>query len=112
MKNTYIPDCGDLVWMDLDTTFGKEQQGRRPVVVITPKAYNQFGLCITVPVTTKIKGYNTEVALPATCEVDGVVLSNHPRSHDWKKSHIKFIKRLDNKTVHAIQLRLKALLCI
>ena len=112
MKNTYIPDCGDLVWMDLDPTLGKEQQGRRPVVVITPKAYNQFGLCITVPVTTKIKGYNTEVALPAGCEVEGVVLSNHPRSHDWKKSHIKFIKRLDNKTVHAIQLRLKALLCI
>lgn len=112
MKNTYIPDCGDLVWMDRDPTLGKEQQGRRPVVVITPKAYNQFGLCITVPVTTKIKGYNTEVALPTSCEVEGVVLSNHPRSHDWKKSHIKFIKRLDNKTVQAIQLRLKALLCI
>ena len=112
MKNTYIPDCGDLVWMDLDPTLGKEQQGRRPVVVITPKAYNQFGLCITVPVTTKIKGYNTEVALPAGCEVEGVVLSNHPRSHDWMKRNIKFIESLDDKTVQAIQLRLKALLCI
>ncbi len=112
MKNTYIPDCGDLVWMDLDPTLGKKQQGRRPVVVITPKAYNQFGLCITVPVTTKIKGYNTEVELPATCEVEGVVLSNHPRSHDWMKRNIKFIESLDNKTVQAIQLRLKALLGI
>ena len=112
MKNTYIPDCGDLVWMDLDPTLGKKQQGRRPVVVITPKAYNQFGLCITVQVTTKIKGYNTEVGLPAACEVEGVVLSNHPRSHDWMKRNIKFIESLDDKTVQAIQLRLKALLGI
>ena len=110
MINTYIPDCGDLVWMDLDPTLRKKQQGRRPVVVMTPKAYNQFGLCITVPVTTKIKGYHTEVGLPASCEVEGVVLSNHPRSHEWMKRNIKFIECLDGKTVQAIQLRLKALL--
>ena len=47
-----------------------------------------------------------------TCEVEGVVLSNHPRSHDWMKRNIKFIESLDDKTVQAIQLRLKALLCI
>jgi len=112
MKNNYVPDYGDLVWMDLDPTLGKEQQGRRPVVVITPKTYNQYGLCITVPVTTKIKGYNTEVPLPESCQVEGVILANHPRSHDWMKRNSKFIESLDEKTIHAIQMRLKALMCL
>lgn len=63
MSKDYIPDVCHLVWMSFDPTLGKEQKGRRPVLIITPREYNQFGLCITVPITTKVKGYNTEVKL-------------------------------------------------
>ncbi|MBK8053371.1 MAG: type II toxin-antitoxin system PemK/MazF family toxin [Saprospiraceae bacterium] len=106
----YIPNTGDIVWMDLDPTLGKEQQGRRPVVVITDAKYNQFGLCITLPISSKIKGYNTEVKLPTKMQIEGAILTNHPRSHDWTIRNIKFIESLDGATFQSVKIRLKVLL--
>jgi mRNA interferase MazF len=112
MEKFYIPDLGDLVWMDLEPTLGKEQSGRRPVLVITPKLYNQFGLCITIPITSKIKGYNTEVSLPKHFSVEGVILTNHPRPHDWSLRNVKFIEKLDIHTLKTVQIKIKTLLCL
>lgn len=106
----YIPKTGDIVWMDLDPTLGKEQQGRRPVLVITEAGYNQFGLCITLPISSKIKGYNTEVKLPSKMQIEGVVITNHPRSHDWTIRNIKYIETLDSEIMQSVKIRLKVLL--
>ena len=112
MKAKYIPNSGDIIWMDLDPTLGKEQNGRRPVLVITDYIYNQFGLCVTLPISTKIKGYNTEVALQSSKKIEGVILTNHPRSHDWTSRKIKFIEKLDQGTLNAVKIRLKVLLSL
>ncbi len=112
MKKKYIPNDGDVIWMDLDPTLGKEQNGRRPVLVITDHLYNQYGLCVTLPISTKVKGYNTEVLLISKMKIDGVILTNHPRSHDWTSRNIKFIEAVDNQTLAAVRIRLKVLLGI
>jgi mRNA interferase MazF len=46
------------VWLaDLDPTFGHEQGGRRPVVLVSVDAFNtgQSGLAIVLPVTSRIR---------------------------------------------------------
>ena len=54
---SYIPEVGDIIWMEFDPQAGHEQAGHRPAVVLTPKDYNQAtGLLICCPLTTKIKG--------------------------------------------------------
>ena len=49
----YIPDVGDIIWLDFDPQAGHEQAGHRPALVLTPAIYNrQTGLLICCPLTT------------------------------------------------------------
>lgn len=65
-KGAYIPERGDAVWITLDPQAGHEQAGRRPALVLSPASYNdRVGLALLCPITSKVKGYPFEVALPA-----------------------------------------------
>jgi mRNA interferase MazF len=71
------------VWLDFDPQAGHEQAGRRPALVISPAAYNRkVGLALACPITSQVKGYPFEVALPAGLPISGVVLSDHVKSLD------------------------------
>ncbi|WP_438317352.1 type II toxin-antitoxin system PemK/MazF family toxin [Sporosarcina sp. FA9] len=62
---------------------GLEQVGHRPAIVISPKIYNHAtGLVIVCPITSKIKGYSFEVALPDTLSIKGVILADQIKSMD------------------------------
>lgn len=81
---SYVPDEGDIVWLNFTPQSGHEQAGRRPAVVLTPKAYNQrSGLLVCVPVTNQIKGYPFEVVLSGD-GASGVALADQVKSLDWK----------------------------
>ncbi len=85
MVASYVPDSGDIVWLNFDPQAGHEQAGHRPAVVLSPKAYNgRTGLCLVVPVTNQAKGYPFELPLPASSKATGVVLCDQMRSLDWK----------------------------
>ena len=80
----YVPDRGDLVWLDFTPHAGHEQGGRRPALVVSPRAYNaKAKLMLACPVTSHAKGYPFEVALPPSLPVTGVVLADHLRSVDY-----------------------------
>ena len=50
VKTTYIPNKGDIVWLDFNPQLGHEQRGRRPALVLSYKAYNEkIGLGIFLP---------------------------------------------------------------
>lgn len=81
----YVPDCGDVIWLNFDPQAGHEQAGRCPALVLSPKAYNaRTGLCLVVPITNQNKGYPFELALPAACQTTGVALCDQVRILDWK----------------------------
>jgi mRNA interferase MazF len=80
----YVPDVGDLVWLDAAPHAGHEQVGTRPALVLSPREYNHAaGLALVCPITTKAKGYPFEVPLPAGLPVQGVVLADQVRSVDY-----------------------------
>ena len=73
------------MWLRLDPSEGHEQAGRRPALVLSPASYNgRVGLAILCPITSRVKGYPFEVALPAEGAVSGVVLSDQVKSLDWR----------------------------
>ena len=83
MVNRYVPDRGDVVWMDFSPHAGREQAGRRPALVLSSRAYNRkTGRCLACPVTSRIKGYPFELRLPAVCAVQGAVLVDHVNNQD------------------------------
>ena len=85
MVAMYVPDCGDVVWLNFDPQAGREQAGHRPAIILSPKVYNsRTGLCLVVPITNRSKGYPFELALPDACKTTGVALCDQVRSLDWK----------------------------
>jgi mRNA interferase MazF len=81
----YSPDRGDIVWLQFDPRRGHEQSGRRPALVISPRAYNRkVGLALFCPITSTVKGYPFEVQLPDGLEASGAVLCDQIKSLDWR----------------------------
>ena len=99
----YVPDRGDVVFIDMNPQAGHEQAGRRPAVVITPLSYNRkVGLAIFCPVTSRIKKYPFEVVIPIDLKIKGVVLSDQLKSLDWKVRKTEFICKLPDEVVREI----------
>lgn len=50
VKKNYVPEKGDIVWLDFNPQIAHEQQGRRPALTISYKAYNEkIGLALFCP---------------------------------------------------------------
>lgn len=106
----YILDRGDLVWIDLNPTKGREQARVRPALVISPKEYNQkTDLAIMCPITSKQKGYPFEV-LVNDKKILGVILSDQVRSLDWKVRNVKFIAKAKAEVIQEVQAKVTLLI--
>jgi mRNA interferase MazF len=109
--SSYVPDRGDLVWLEFIPQAGSEQRGRRPALVLSPNTYNgKVGLALFCPVTSKIKGYPFEVQLPGGSAVSGVVLSDQLKSLDWRARKVKFIERTSAEVMAMVTARVLPLL--
>jgi mRNA interferase MazF len=107
----YVPEQGHAIWLTFDPQAGHEQAGRRPAVVLTPASYNRtVGLLLACPVTTQVKGYPFEVALPQDLPLSGCALSDQVRSADWRARQASFICVLPQSTVTEIMAKLSTLL--
>jgi len=81
---SYIPNKGDIVWLEFDPRLGHEQKGKRPALVLSPLAYNEkVGLALFCPITSHEKGYPFEVKISGKA-INGVVLSDQVKSFDWR----------------------------
>jgi mRNA interferase MazF len=97
MSAAKAPDRGDLVWLDFDPQAGHEQRGRRPAFVVSPRAYNgAAGLALCCPITSRVKGYPFEVALPSGGPIAGVILADQIKCLDWKARKLKRAGRAPN----------------
>ena len=95
MKTGYVPDRGDVIWLEFDPQAGHEQAGKRPAFVLSPKAYNErTGLMLCCPITSKIKGYTFEVLLPEGLEITGAILTDQIRNLDFQARNARFIERV------------------
>ena len=110
-SRTYVPRCGDVVWITLNPQAGHEQAGRRPAVVLSPQNYNsKVGLAILCPITSQTKGYPFEVLLPAGLPVAGAILSDQVKSLDWRARNAELICTLPTETISEILQKLVTLL--
>ena len=90
-----VPDRGDVVWLDFNPQLGHEQSGRRPAVVLSPAAYNaKVGLALVCPITSQVKGYPFEVAVPEGRPAAGVILADQVKSLDWRARRAQVVDRL------------------
>jgi mRNA interferase MazF len=99
MKNG-IPEAGDIVWLHIGPSKGSEQDGYRPVVVISDDVVNEItGKFTGLPITSTIRGWATEIPV-MSLRRPGVALVDHIRS--W--SHVARELNFKGETVTAEEL--------
>jgi mRNA interferase MazF len=97
--------------LTFDPQSGREQAGRRPALVLSPKAYNvRSGLALACPITSQPKGYPFEVAVPAGHGANGVILADHLKSIDWKARRAERLGRCTDEVMEEVRAKLAALL--
>jgi len=110
-KPVYIPQRGDAVWINFTPQTGHEQAGRRPAVVLSPGSYNGItGLAILCPITSQVKGYPFEVAIPSGLRLTGVILADQVKSVDWRARDAMFLSALPAHVIDAVLDRIGILL--
>ena len=96
----YIPERGDILWLQFSPQAGHEQAGKRPALCLSPKIYNEkTNLGLFCPITTKQKGYPFEVPLPDNFPVKGVILTDQIRNLDWNVRKAMFIAKVPENTL-------------
>ena len=109
MAGRYVPDAGDIVWLQFDPQAGHEQAGHRPALVLSPAAYNgKTGLMLCCPLTTQIKGYPFEVVI-AGAKLS-VVLSDQVKSLDWVARRASFKGRVSAAELSEVRGKVLALI--
>jgi len=81
MVSNWVPNSGDIIWVDLNPTIRHEQAGKRPALVLSPSSYNaKTSLLLACAMSTEVKGYPFEVPMPD----GGVVLADQVKCIDWR----------------------------
>ena len=106
----YIPDRGDVVFINFSPTRGHEQQGMRPALIISPKIFNQAtGLAVLCPITSQVKNYPFEVLLENT-QVQGVILADQIRSVDFNARAIEYREQVSDHVLDTVIAKLKTII--
>lgn len=108
-NSRYVPDKGDIVWIDFNPQSGKEITKRRPALVLSPIQYNKHGLFIVVPITSKVKNYPFEVKLEGE-KIKGVILADAVKNLDWVARNIEYITKASSKSYEEVIKKLAIIL--
>ena len=107
----YVPDKGDILWLQFSPQAGHEQAGRRPAICLSPKLYNEkTNLGLFCPITSKQKGYPFEILLPPDFPIKGVILADQIRNLDWNIRKAIFIAKAPEETLKEVLEKIQLLL--
>ena len=90
---------GEIYLVSLDPTAGHEQQGTRPVLIVSPEAFNQVTqLPVVLPITSggnfaRVAGFAVSLD-DADTRTKGIVRCDQPRVLDLKARHGKRLEQL------------------
>lgn len=109
----YEPDAGDLIWTDFDPRIGREQSGRRPALVISPRSFWRASrFAIVCPITSRVRPFGTSVVLPDGLPIEGEILTGHLRSIDTMARPMVFAGVVPFEVLQDLRARLATLLGI
>lgn len=107
-------DRGDIWFVDLNPVRGREQANARYVLVLTPKAFNQLGAPIIIPITaggefSRFHGLTVPLSGAGTKAV-GVLLCHQIRALDIKARGGRFSEKAPGFIVDEVLAKVAAFL--
>ncbi|WP_394753891.1 type II toxin-antitoxin system PemK/MazF family toxin [Crenothrix sp.] len=105
---------GDIYLVSLDPTLGHEQQGTRPVLIVSPTAFNkQTKTPVIVPITTggnfaRVAGFAVSLMGSGT-QTTGVVRCDQPRTIDLASRNAKKLESVPASVMDEVLAKLSVL---
>ena len=108
-----IPSRGEIWFVNLNPTAGREQQGQRPVLLVSEKEFNRLGLCVVCPITqggeqSRFAGFAVTLMGSGT-QTQGVVMCNQPRTVDLAARAARFTEDVGTEVLDEVLARLQAI---
>lgn len=90
----YIPQQGDIVYLDLDPQSGHEQKGRRPALILSNNAFNSLSCgALACPITNTNRGIPIHVPLDGRTKTTGVIMCDQVKALDMQSRNAAFIEK-------------------
>ena len=107
-------DRGDIYHVSLDPIKGREQAGRRYVLIVSTREFNQFGTPLVCPITqggnfARDRGFAVSLSGTGT-HAQGVVLCNQPRVLDLQSRGGGFVEKVPPAIIDEVIAKLQTLL--
>lgn len=84
---------GAIIWADLGPVRGHEQDGRRPLLVLSISDFEKVSRLVhVVPITTNTKNFPLHLPLDSRTTTRGCVLTEHLLTLDLSKRNPEFIE--------------------
>ena len=108
-----IPSRGEIWFANLNPTAGREQQGQRPMLVVSEKEFNRLGLCVVCHITqggqqSRYAGFAVTLMGSGT-DTQGVVMCNQPRTIDMPARDGRFVEDVGNDVLDDVLAKLQAI---
>ena len=72
--------------------------------MLSQATYNaKAGLAIVCPITSQVKGYPFEVAIPEGQKITGVVLSDQVKCLDWKVRRARYVQAAPRVVIDTVR---------
>lgn len=99
---------GDIYLISLDPTLGHEQQGKRPVLVISPQPFNLVTkMPIVLPITSggHFARHSGFAVVLTGGKTTGIVRCDQPRALDFVARQAKFLEQIDADILDEVMAR-------
>lgn len=104
---------GDIYLVSLDPTLGHEQQGTRPVFIVSPKAFNKLtNTPVVLPITNggnfaRTAGFAVELLGTKTT---GVVRCDQPSALDLSARNARKLEKVSEQIIEDVLAKLSTIL--
>ena len=83
----WVPERRDIIWIDCNPQAGREMRDLHPMLVLSPRAFNErTGLVVGLPMTTSDSNETNPFAVKISGPraVASYILCHQPKSFDWR----------------------------
>lgn len=109
----YIPEQGDIIYLDFNPTIGHEQKGKRPALVLSNRGFNLYtNMALVCPITSNIKEFPLHIMLSSEQKIKGVVMCEQIKVIDYIARNAKFIEKIDETKYDEILEVIKSIIAI
>ncbi len=99
----YIPEQGDIIYMDFNPQAGHEQRGRRPALVVSNATYNRITrMALVCPITNTKRNFPLHVPLDLRTKTTGYVMCEQVKALDIAVRNAEFEEKAPDNLIHEV----------